>query len=158
MRQILINDDHLNEDDLEQEIIRVKALLINSKQEILLVYNNYTYQFPGGHRKKDESLENTLTREIKEELGINILVKNEPFLQIITYFSNYCDLNLKVCSKIYYYILFTDQTPDFFQTQYDEIEKQSEFSIHYVKIACVEEKIYQEMCYALEEFKSLYFS
>ena len=37
MRQILINDDNLSLSDLDYEVTRVKGLIINSKNEILIL-------------------------------------------------------------------------------------------------------------------------
>ena len=57
MKQILINEDNLKEEELEGTVIRVKAMLINSHGEILLAHNNGTYQLPGGHKEDEEGME-----------------------------------------------------------------------------------------------------
>ena len=44
--------------------------MINSKDEILMGYCHNTYQFPGGHLDENETLEECLIREVKEEMGI----------------------------------------------------------------------------------------
>ena len=72
MKRILINDDNLKIDDLDFEVIRVKGLIINSDGDILIAHNNGTYQFPGGHKEDDETLDDSLEREIKEETGIDV--------------------------------------------------------------------------------------
>lgn len=52
----------------------VAALIINNNQEFLLVnlisFEEKYFAIPGGGSEKDESLEDTVYREIKEELGI----------------------------------------------------------------------------------------
>lgn len=132
MKRIVINPSGVQESDFISTVIRVKALIINQDNEILLVYNNHTYQFPGGHHEIGESLEETLIREIKEELGMDIVPENGPFLQITTYDHNYFGTGGKICSKIYYYVIFTDQLPNIRHTNYDELERQSTFSLRYV--------------------------
>ena len=104
MKQIFINESSLSEKELDFSVIRVKALIINSRQEILLAHNNGTYQFPGGHKEDDETLDESLTREIKEETGIDVELEMGPFMQITTYDPDYFGTSKKVCNKIYYYV------------------------------------------------------
>ena len=42
--------------DYENIVTRVKAVIINSKNELLLGYSYYEYQFPGGHVEGGEDL------------------------------------------------------------------------------------------------------
>lgn len=168
MKRILINDANLTEDDLELEVIRVKGLVINSSGEILIAHNNGTYQFPGGHKEDDETLDEALEREIKDETGISI-VSEGPFMQITTYDPNYFGQNKKVCNKIYYYVIHTDEAPDFGETHYDELELQSEFNLFYISLSelqgflnesienkSLDESIGREMLLVLEEYNDLY--
>ena len=134
MKQIFINEDDLLEEELEGTVIRVKAMLINSKNEILLAHNNGTYQFPGGHKEDDESMEDTLIREVKEETGIDVDLEMGPFMQIVTYDSNYFGTGKKMCSKIYYYIINTDEVPNYQETHYDELECQTDFNLLYTDV------------------------
>lgn len=145
MKRIFINDNFLTNKDVELEVIRVKALLVNSKGEILLAHNNNTYQLIGGHKEDGESLENTLLREIKEETGIGIKKCDEPFVQITTYDNNYFNTGKKVCSKIYYYRIVTDELPNILETHYDELESASDFNLFYVKIDNIKEFLYKSM-------------
>ena len=72
MKKIIINDHNLTDEDMEQVVVRVKGMIINSKGKILLAHNNNTYQFPGGHLEDEETLDECITREMKEETGLNI--------------------------------------------------------------------------------------
>lgn len=129
MKRVFINDNNLNAKDIDYDVIRVKGLVINSSGELIIVENNNTYQLPGGHNRKDESLEDTLSREIKEELGIKLEIKNGPFMMIVTYDSNYFDTGSKVCSRIYYYLVKTDIEPDINNLSLDAMEKETDFNI-----------------------------
>lgn len=168
MRRILLNDDNLQEEDLDFEVIRVKGLIINSTGDILIAHNNGTYQFPGGHKEDDENLDDCLEREIREETGISV-TSNGPFMQITTYDSNYFNLNKKVCNKIYYYVLQTDDKPNYAETHYDELECQTDFNLFYISIRelrnflkrameerNLDEKIGREMLLVLDEYNNLY--
>lgn len=169
MKEFVINDDNLELEDVEMEVIRVKALIINSKGKILLVFNNNTYQFPGGHVDDGETIDECIKREIKEEIGINLEVKEDPFLCIETYDSNYFNTSKKVLNTIYYYRFFTDLEPDPSNTMYDELELKSEFNLFYVDFRKIEEfliskietneidpKIAREMLHVVKEYNKIY--
>ncbi len=138
MREIIINDNNLSDDDISEVVTRVKGLMINSKGKILLAHNNNTYQFPGGHLEDDEDIDKCIVREIKEETGIDVSISEEPFLCIKTYDNNYFNTGKKVLSVIYYYRFFTDALPNFNETHYDELELATEFNLFYVVFADLE--------------------
>ena len=138
MREIIINDDNLTDDDISEVVVRVKGLMINSKGKILLAHNNNTYQFPGGHLEKNESIDDCIVREIKEETGIDLEVNEGPFLCIKTYDDNYFNTGRKILNCIYYYRFFTDELPNFKETHYDELELATEFNLYYVVFADLE--------------------
>lgn len=135
MREIIINDNNLKDEDISEKVIRVKGLMINSKGKILLAHNNNTYQFPGGHLEKDENIDDCIVREIKEETGIDLEVEEGPFLCIKTYDNNYFNTGRKVLNCIYYYRFFTDEMPNFKETHYDELELATDFNLYYVVFA-----------------------
>ena len=56
MKEIFINNDKLKDEEIDENVTRVKSLLINDKNQILLGYSHNTYQFIGGHVEKEESL------------------------------------------------------------------------------------------------------
>lgn len=134
MKQILINENNLELEDMEKTVIRVKGMIVNSNKEILLAHNNGTYQFPGGHKEDDEGMEETLIREVKEETGIDVDLDLGPFMQIVTYDADYFGTGKKVCSKIYYYVIHTDDVPNYEETNYDELECQTEFNLIYTDV------------------------
>ena len=169
MKQILINDDRLNLSDLDYEVTRVKSLIINSKNEILIAYNNNTYQFPGGHVKNNEDMRDALLREIKEETGINISEIDGPFMQIVSYIKNYFDTEKNVYNSIFYYRILCDDVPNLEETNYDELERLSDFNLYYVPFNDLESFLHdalgngtidigicKEMLLALEEYKRFY--
>lgn len=55
--------------------LRIAGIIINSKNDILLLKIDKSrkfYCFPGGHVREDESIEQCLKREMKEEINIDI--------------------------------------------------------------------------------------
>ena len=161
MKEFIINDDDLKEEDIEMKVIRVKALILNSKGNILLAFNNNTYQFPGGHKDDNEGIDECIIREVKEEVGIDVSV-DEPFLSIETYDSNYFNTGKKVLNTIYYYRIITE-------TKYDELELKTDFNLFYVDFSNIENfliskidsneidpKIAREMLHVVKEYKNIY--
>lgn len=134
MEKILINEENLNDYEIEEEIIRVKGLIINEDKEILLMYNGNTFQFPGGHVKHNESLEDTLKREIKEETGMYLEIENGPFLLITEYYKNYLSTGINRCNKIYYYLIESNASPNYQEIELTALEQETEFKLIYVSI------------------------
>ncbi len=169
MKKIFINDDNLEISDLDYEVIRVKGFVVNSKNEILIAFNNNTYQFPGGHVELNENKEVALSRELKEELGINIASISEPFMEIVTYAKRYFGTDKNVCNRIFYYRILCDDAPNLEETDYDELERQTEFKLFYVRMdeladflnnclsdGTIDIDIGREMLLALEEYNYLF--
>ncbi len=169
MKEFVINDNNLNDEDIEMKVVRVKGLVFNSSGKILLVFNNNTYQFPGGHLDDGEELDECIKREILEEVGIELEVKNDPFLCIETYDDNYFGTSKKVLNTIYYYRFFSDDEPDMTKTHYDELELSSGFRICYSNYSDIETflnekieanemdvKIAREMLHVIKEYNKMY--
>lgn len=139
MKEVLLNKEIIKEEDITEEEIRVKALMINSKDEILLGYSYNSYQFPGGHLEYGETIKEALKREIKEETGINIeLDIIEPFM-MIKYFDKKYSINK--CNKLYYFVVETDLEPNLKETNYTESEIKGNYKLRYVKLEDLEEEI-----------------
>ena len=169
MKRIFINNDNLNKSDLDYEVIRVKGVIINEKDEILIAHNNDTFQFIGGHLQENEDMEEALLREILEETGILMDDITGPFMLIEAYYKNYFNTTKNVHSKIYYYKLFTDKMPDLSKTNYDILERQTDFELFYVPVKNIKEfldegmrtnkidkNIYDEMLLVIDEYNRIF--
>ena len=65
----------MNNFKIPLHIIAVAGIVINEKNQILMVNsNNYGWAFPGGQVEEGENLINALKREVFEETGIKISV------------------------------------------------------------------------------------
>ncbi len=169
MKEILYNYDNLAPEDIDEKVVRTKALVINSNNEIMLGYSHGTYQFPGGHLEVGESFEECLLREIKEETGIkltNVVIK--PFFQIRHYTKNYHQSNKNRENIVVYYIITTDVKCDMEKTNFDDWEKDGHFEVRVIKLADMEktlidsipdnplnEVIVEEMLEALKEYNKI---
>lgn len=169
MKQIIINDKNLKETDMDREVVRVKALIFNSKGKILLAHNNNTYQLPGGHKEENETTDQCIVREIKEETGIDLEVTEGPFMSIVTYDHDYFGTGKKVLSSIYYYRFFSDEEPNIEEARYDKLELETDFNLFYVNFATFDEflqknidegtmdkNIGREMLYVFSEYNDMF--
>lgn len=139
MREIVYNSHDLKEEEIDSSVIRTKALIINSKNELLLGYSYQTYQFPGGHLKDGENIFECLQREIEEETGIFISGNLDPFLKRVEYHMNYLDSNINKKVIIYYYLIYTDELPQNAASHLDEQEKAGNFTLLYVPLEKVDQ-------------------
>lgn len=142
MKEIIRNENNLKEIDVTEVVKRVKLLIINSNNEILLGYSHNDYQFPGGHVEMGENLLQTVKREIMEETGIvlNNLDIN-PFAKMISYYKDWPKKGKNRKIEIYYYELKTDEKPNLNSTSYTESEKDGNFELRYIPINDVEEEL-----------------
>lgn len=138
MEEIIYNDNFLTDNLIDEIVIRTKALIINSKNEILLGYSDNTYQFPGGHLEGNETINECLKREVLEETGINIDNNIEPFYKIIYYTKNYRNTNKNRKNIIYYYYIHTDLEYNIENTNLDEHEINDKFEIRKIPLNKVE--------------------
>ena len=142
MKDIITNKHNLKEEDITEVVKRVKILLINSKNEILLGYSHHDYQFPGGHVENGEELIQTVNREIKEETGIDLKLKNiEPFARTLGYYKDWPEEGKNRKIEIYYYEVRTDEKPNLNNTSYTENEKEGNFELRYIPLEIVEEEL-----------------
>lgn len=167
MKHIIKNDLGIKKEEIDQEVTRIKVLLINKKNELLLGYGNNCYQFIGGHLENNEDLMACLRREVKEEVGITLEnIEIKPFLLLEHYCHDHPEVEEKINCKIYYFSLYTNQLPNLCYTNYTEEEIKGNFTYQYIPLDTVEEKIinnYQkyphakivgeEMLYTLKIFK-----
>lgn len=144
MKIIIHNKNNLKETDITEVVKRVKILIINSNNEILLGYSHNDYQFPGGHVEKGENLNQTIKREIKEETGIILKNQNfKPFAKAISYYKNWPEKGKNRKTEINYYELKTDEKPNLNNTEYTESEKDGHFELKYIPLEDVQ-KILKE--------------
>ena len=129
------NNDNLTREDIDESVIRTKALIINSKNELLLGYCNKTYQFPGGHLEKNETLSECLIREVKEETGITLDKKIYiPFFFTKYYTKNYRNSLKNRENIIYYFIIYTDSHYSLENTAFDEGEIKGNYQLKYIPL------------------------
>lgn len=139
MKYLIENIYNISDSDVTEVVKRVKVLMINSSNEILLAYLNNTYQFPGGHVEDGESLIEGVYREIEEETGIVLNnYDNLPFAVSYRYFKDYPEIGKNRKNEIYYYVIKTDEKYNIDNTFYTEKEINGNFELRYILLNDIE--------------------
>lgn len=140
MIEIIKNINNLSELEINNIVTRVKALIINSNNQILLGHSYCEYQFPGGHVENNEKLIPALKRELLEETGLIYDIDNiTPFVLLNRYYKEYPTKEKNTKIIIYYYIIKSDEVPNLSKTHLTEEEKDGNFKLRYVPLDIVED-------------------
>lgn len=170
MKELIIDNDNIKNERIDEEVTRVKVLIVNDKNEILLVNCYNEYQFPGGHLEENETPEEGLIREIKEETGANTKIEDyNLFMVIKDYTKNYRETNKNRCNKIIYYILNKHYDISLENSSFSDYEKKGDFRLELVHLDKVEDLLIEsskthliakiiaiEMLCVLKEYKNKY--
>lgn len=142
MERILYNKDNLTKEDINKEITRMKVLLINDNNEVMIGYSGNVYMFIGGHLEKNESFLDCLNREIEEETGMELDLKNlNPFLKTEMYCKNYFQKGINVNCIIYFFAVRCNSKINLKNTNYTEEEIVGNFEIKKIKLDNFEKEI-----------------
>ena len=131
----IYNDNNLTDFDIDEKTTRVRAIIINSNNDILMCYSNglLHYEFPGGHLEEEETLEECLKREVMEETGIELNYCDFiPFFSIKYYCKNYHNSKKNRLVEIYYYIVHTNQQFNEYNRNLDNEEKKQQYECKYI--------------------------
>lgn len=142
MQKVIFNEFSLKEEEMTEIVKRVKLLLINSQNEILIGFSHGEYQFVGGHVENGEEYIDTINREIEEETGIQTNFQElEPFACIQGYYKDYHAKGINRKTEIYYYKINIDDHPDLSKTNYTDDEKKGNFTLLYMPINLLTKKL-----------------
>lgn len=135
MKQVVFNEERLTDDEIEMREQRVKIILRNSKNELLLCKVNGVYHFVGGHPEGKESINECAKREVKEETGIDMESEYfTHFLELKQYKSDYFGTGKNGLATITYIDGKTDKRFNYEERNLDEKEAQKDFELEYVKM------------------------
>ena len=137
-----INDDNLSIDDIDKFIKRPRAIIVNSKNEALITYASLTthFEFPGGHLEGDETIDEALIREVKEETGIDLTNDHfHPFFHLQYLCKDFPEPGVNTSIEFFYYVVYTDKRVNMENSNLDTGEKVENYSSSFVPIENIEE-------------------
>ena len=137
----LINEDNLDKSDINKFIKRPRAIIINSKNEALIGYASLTthFEFPGGHLEGDETLDEALIREVKEETGIDL--SNDrfyPFFHLQYLCKDFPEEGVNTSIEFFYYVVYTDKKVNMANAHLDTNEVNERFAASFIPIQEIE--------------------
>lgn len=131
--QIIHNDYNLTLNEVTKIVRRAKVIIENSKSEILLCFLNNNYFLVGGHVENNETDEDTLIREVKEETGISVDFKNLFPIANVSYINkDYPEKNMITYTSSNYYYIKYDLIPDKEKINLTQEELSGNFELIYI--------------------------
>ena len=131
MKSIIYNNDNLHEEDISRIVRRAKAIIVNDNHEILLACVNNNHHLPGGHVEENETYQECLIRELREELGVDVkFEKKDPIISIMYYSKNYPDKGVNTKTVARYFEVREDIKPNLENTSLTEDEKNGGFELN----------------------------
>ena len=143
MKEIVFNNNNLKENEIDKIVRKVRAIIINNKNDKILIVNYAgLFMLPGGKVDNNESKIDALKREIKEESGIEITNQDlEPYLVINSYDRNYNMREYGIINRLtqtYFYIIHTDQEIDVTKKKLTKNEIEMNHTISFEHLETIE--------------------
>ena len=82
---IIINENNLNNDEIENFSTKVRALLLDGERILVANYGNVML-LPGGSVDDNETVEQAIVRELKEEIGVEYQFSDFEYLATISFY------------------------------------------------------------------------
>lgn len=74
VKTIIINDENMHEEPINKKM-KSRAILINSKNELLVANYGGVFLLPGGSIDEGENPSSAIIRELKEKIGISFKIE-----------------------------------------------------------------------------------
>lgn len=139
MKTIVFNDDNLTINDIEDHVIKARAVIMNDDGRMLLSKYSDIYLLPGGKIEENEDILTSLRREVREETGIELLLDDKkPFLLVKQLIKDYPKRNTdndysNRLTKTYYYITSSNEELSESKMTLTESENKAHFKTIYVE-------------------------
>lgn len=149
IKEIVYNPSEIAESSINRVVKRAKILLINDNNEVLICNSKNNYFLLGGHVEGDELDISCLTRELKEEAGINIDLSSMKFFMFIKYLSkDYPEEGINSLSLANYYYLKSNVSPSLKDTNLTEEEEAGNFRIEQIPLTKIIDVLTDSLEYA----------
>lgn len=146
MKEIIYNYDNLSSEEITEVVVRIKVLIIQN-DNLLIGDESGCFQFIGGHLEENESFNECLKREVKEESGI-VLDDYEigaPFMKVTYLNRDWPEKGKNRKCDIYYYAVKTLKKVDLSNTNYTKNELEKCYTIRSLKLDLAVSEIEKNM-------------
>lgn len=168
MKEIIHNYDNLKDEEINKYVKRAKAIIENYNNEILVVNSDKNYFLIGGHLDNEESFDDCIIREIKEEAGIEIpYKKRKPFFSIkylcrdypnkgdnTKYITNYYAIKYDLIPNIDNLNLTKDEIKGNFKLEYINKEKIIDVLTESLK-SCTKENVVKDTILVIKQYLNI---
>lgn len=135
MKTIIINDENINEKFTKKKL-KSRAVLVNSSNEILVANYGGVLLLPGGSIDRKETPDETIHRELKEEIGVDMKTEQlKPFVKVRYFQPNYPERNGNTINRLavtYYYLGHINSISE--ERELTENEKKDGFTVGFYSI------------------------
>lgn len=142
MDKLIIKLENIDENIIFKKVKKVRGIIFNYENKLLITKYAGIYMLPGGKVDDKETELFSLSRELKEELGISINENNiEPFLNIYNYAYQYVERNGSITNKLFdtnYYIINGIDDINISNRNLTENEKNGNFEILFINVEDIE--------------------
>ena len=142
MKTIIINDENINEKFTKKKL-KSRAVLVNSSNEILVANYGGVLLLPGGSIDGKETPDETIHRELKEEIGVDMKPEQlKPFVKVRYFQPNYPERNGNTINRLavtYYYLGYIESISD--ERDLTENEKKDGFTVEFCSINQIQEML-----------------
>ena len=140
--ELIINEDNLKLNEVEEFNCKVRALLIDENNNILIARYGNTILLPGGSIDRGETKEEALVRELKEETGNDYTINELAYLNTLKYYQkDYPKRDGRIENRLittYYYV---SKYKGISKQSLTEKEKKDNFMLELVPIDSLEELV-----------------
>ena len=142
--EILLNKDKLLDSDINERSLKVRALLFDENNKVLVANYNGVLMLPGGKVDKGEDILDALCRELSEELG-NAYTRDELdfFMTLNFYQKDYPKIEEVVVNravKTHYYV-GSYKAVNSGSQQLSEREKKAKFKLELISFDELEDVV-----------------
>lgn len=133
--EVLLNEDKLLDSDIQEISLKVRTLLFDENNNVLVANYNGVLMLPGGKIDIDETIFDAIIRELKEELGQEY--KKEEltyFMSLIHYQKNYPKIEDVIVNRLVQtsYFIGNYKTINSSLQQLSEREKKAKFRLELI--------------------------
>ena len=142
--EITINENNLQYNEIQDFSVKVRAILIDENNRILIANYGNVILLPGGKVDKDETNLTAIIRELKEELGQDYSSKELEYLATLNYYQkNYPKRDGKFQNRLVrtYYFFGPYKEIKIDEQKLTEKEQKSNFRLELVRFEDLENTI-----------------